>query len=407
MTNRSDYDILICGGGVAGAVAAGLMARAGHRVGLVDGRRPPEALPDRDYDPRVVAISPGSRAILAAAGGWSQLDISRLGPYDRMQVHAGRQQIEFRASQHGLPMLGWIAEIPALQQAQWRALAHDSQAQTSVRILAPARLGEVELGRDRVRVELDDGQVIRAALLVAADGGRSQLRQQAGIAVDEWHYNQHALVTHLRTKQPNPGIAWQRFTAHGPLAMLPLADGRSSIVWSQASARVDHLMQLDESDFLAAFNQHQDSPFGPATTCTTRHAIPLVRRRARSLVQGRLVLIGDAARTVHPLAGQGLNLGLADAAALAESLEGWLPGHDPAIALARYQRWRMSAGTLIGGGIHAINELAHGPTGAGRGLLGFGFGAAARLWPLREAFVMRACGLDGDSPRLSREQPPA
>ena len=397
--SQNDLDILICGGGVAGAVAAGLLSQAGHRVGLVDSRRPRETLPEADYDPRVVAISPGSRAILSAAGGWSQLDSDRLGPYERMQVHSGKQQIEFRASQHGLPMLGWIAELPALQQAQWRALAQ----QAGVRILAPARLGEVELGRDRVRVELDDGQVIRTDLLIAADGARSRLRRQAGIAIKEWHYNQHALVTHVSTERPNSGIAWQRFTEYGPLALLPLADGRSSIVWSQTTARVDGLMKLDDEAFLDQLNQHQDSPFGPATDCSIRHAIPLVRRKAQSLVKGRLVLLGDAARTVHPLAGQGLNLGLADAAALAEVLEGWTPGQDPATALARYQRWRLSAGTLIGGGIHAINELAHGPGGAGRGLLGFGFGAAAHLWPLREAFVTRACGLDSDSPRLSRQ----
>lgn len=401
--NRNDLDILICGGGVAGAAAAALLARAGHRVALIDSRRPSGALPAADYDPRVVAVSPGSRAILTAAGGWAHLDSARLGPYDRMQVHSGRQRIEFKASEHGLQMLGWIAEIPALQQAQWRALA----GQAGVQILAPAELTDFKLERSRVRVELADGRVLRAALMIAADGSRSRLRQQAGIAVDEWHYNQKALVTHLSTERPNPGIAWQRFTEHGPLALLPLADGRSSIVWSQPTTRVENLMKMDEQVFLDELNRHQDSPFGQATACSTRHAIALVRRKARSLVHGRLVLLGDAARSVHPLAGQGLNLGLADAAALAEALSGWETEKDPSAALTRYQRRRLSAGSLSGGGIHAINELAHGPNGAGRGLLGFGFGAAARLWPLREAFVMRACGLDSDSPRLSREPPAA
>jgi ubiquinone biosynthesis UbiH/UbiF/VisC/COQ6 family hydroxylase len=396
--SSSDFDILVCGGGVAGAAAASLLAAQSHRVGLIDNRVPAAELPQAEYDPRVVAISPGSQAILAAAGGWARLDLGRLGPYDRMQVHSGARQIEFKASEHGLPMLGWIAEISALQLAQWQAL----EAHKQVRILAPARLADVALRPDRVRVELDDGRVFRTALLVAADGARSRLRQQAGIAMDEWHYNQHALVTHVATEQPNPGIAWQRFTEHGPLALLPLADGRSSIVWSQASGRVRQLMALDDEAFIDALNQCQDSPFGPATACATRHAIPLVRRKARSLALGRLVLLGDAARSVHPLAGQGLNLGLADAAALAEVLEGWQAGVDPATALARYQRWRLGVGAAIGGGIHTINELAHGPAGLGRSLLGLGFGTAARLWPLREAFVQRACGIDSDSPRLAR-----
>lgn len=397
--SRTDFDILICGGGVAGAAAAGLLARAGHRVGLIDARRPPESLPEEDFDPRVVAISPGSRAVLAAAGGWDRLDPARLGPYERMQVHAGGRQVHFLASEHGLANLGWIAEIPALQQAQWRALAE----QREVRILAPARIGPVELQADRVRVELEDGQVLRASLLLAADGSRSRLRRLAGIEVDEWHYNQRALVCHVQTEKANPGTAWQRFTEHGPLALLPLADGRSSIVWSQAEARVEQLLQLNEQDFLAELNAHQDSPFGPALDCSPRHALPLVRRKAHRLVHGRLVLLGDAARSVHPLAGQGLNLGLADAAALAEVLEGWQAGQDPGPALARYQRWRLSSGAMIGGGIHAINELAHAPGASGRALLGLGFAAAAQLWPARQAFVERACGIDSDSPRLARE----
>lgn len=397
-----DIDILVCGGGVAGAAAAGLLAQAGFSVGLVDARRPPDSLAADDFDPRVVAISPGSQAILAAAGGWAHVEQGRLGPYERMQVHAGQQQVEFRASEHGLVTLGWIAEIANLQRAQWLALAE----QPRVRLLAPARLNEITLSADRVRVELEDGQVFRCGLVVAADGARSKLRRSAGIEVDSWFYNQQALVAHVRTRQANPGIAWQRFTEHGPLAMLPLADGRSSIVWSQAEARVAQLMEMSTAEFIEEINRHQDAPFGPVEDCSERHALPLVRRKAQRLVHGRLVLLGDAARTVHPLAGQGLNLGLADAAALAEVLADWSPGLDPAPALARYQRWRLSAESSLGGGIHAINELAHAPMSAGRGLLGLAFGTAARLWPLREAFVLRACGLDSDSPRLARSAKP-
>jgi ubiquinone biosynthesis UbiH/UbiF/VisC/COQ6 family hydroxylase len=394
-----DFDVVIAGGGVAGAAAAALLARQGRRVALVDRKRPVAPEADADFDPRVVAISPGSKNVLDHAGGWSRLPQDRIGPYQRMAVHADGGQVEFAASEHGLEHLGWIVEVPVLQAALWKAL----EDHPDITLMAPASVASIESRRHRLEIRLDGDDRLSARLLVAADGSRSRLRQLAGIEVDEWHYNQRALVCHVQTEKANPGTAWQRFTEHGPLALLPLADGRSSIVWSQTDARVEQLLQLNEQDFLAKLNAHQDSPFGPARQCSPRHALPLVRRKARRLVHGRMVLLGDAARSVHPLAGQGLNLGLADAAALAEVLEDWQAGQDPGPALARYQRWRLSSGAMIGGGIHAINELGHAPGASGRALLGLGFAAAARLWPARQAFVERACGIDSDSPRLARE----
>ena len=396
--SRVDHDIVICGGGVAGACAAALLARR-FRVALIEARKPVFELPEHDIDPRVVAISPGSHRILEAAGGWPEDLVERIGEYRHMQVHSERGSIEFHASHHGLEQLGWIVEIPALQQTVWHSLATNGQ----VNLLSPNSIRRIDQDETRVRVELDAGKALRCRLLVAADGARSRLREQAGMAVDTWHYNQKALVTHIVTERPNRGLAWQRFTEHGPLALLPLADGRSSIVWSQPAERADRLLAMDQDGFLDKLNECQDSPFGLATACSTRHALPLVRRKARNLVQGRLVLLGDAARTVHPLAGQGLNLGLADAAALAEVLEGRNAEEEFSPALQRYQRWRLSASTLTGGGIHAINELAFAPGSLGRMLLGVGFGAASRLWPVRERLVRSACGLDGDSPVLARQ----
>ncbi|MCC5866419.1 MAG: FAD-dependent monooxygenase [Wenzhouxiangella sp.] len=395
---RYDIDIAVCGGGVAGAVCASLLARAGRSVALIEARRPGWQPPTQDFDLRVVAISPGSARILDKAGGLALHDPRRRAEYRRMQVCAAAASVAFSAQEHGIDQLGWIAEVPALQQAQWQAMEQRGQ----VRILAPAQVQEMALRDDSVRLSLADGQTLRAGLLVAADGARSRLRELAGIITDQWHYNQAALVTHISTERTNEGVAWQRFTEHGPLALLPLPDGRSSIVWSQPDRRAQQLLALDEGDFLDELNSHQDSPFGLALSCTERRSFALIRRQAQRLVKQRLVLLGDAARNVHPLAGQGLNLGLADAAALAEVLENWQPDQDPSAALARYQRWRLAAGSVIAGGIHAINEIGHGPPPFSTGLLGLGFRLAGRLWPAREAFVKRACGLDADSPRLSR-----
>ncbi len=397
---KPDFDVVVCGGGVAGAAAAILLGSAGHRVALVDATTPTKTDPESDYDPRVVAISPGSAAILTAAGAWPGDHPGRLAPYDRMQVVAGRGQVQFNASEHGLDALGWIAEIPLIRESLWNRIRLDGK----IRLLAPACIDQVELRRDRSRLVMEDGKTLTTSLLVAADGARSKLRQLAGIKVDEWHYNQSALVAPVATEGPNTGLAWQRFTEHGPLALLPLADGRSSIVWSQASERTDRLTDISDDEFVAEINRHQDSPMGPVISVGSRHGLPLVRRRARRFVQQRLVLLGDAARTVHPLAGQGLNLGLADAAALAEVLAGSAVLEDPSAALDRYQRWRRSASEVVGGGIHAINELAHAPGSLGKGLLGAGFTVAARFWPAREAFVDRACGLDSDSPALARHK---
>ncbi|MFW5815477.1 MAG: FAD-dependent monooxygenase, partial [Wenzhouxiangella sp.] len=306
------------------------------------------------------------------------------------------------AADHGLPELGWIAEIPALESALWQALDGLDRVTT----FAPVTWEKSDPGAESVRLVLSDGRILRAGLLVAADGARSRLRALTGLTVDEWHYNQRAVIAPVSTAQENTGLAWQRFTERGPLALLPLPDGRSSVVWSQPAERAEALQAASVQDFLSTINRHQDSPLGSVLDVGQRHALPLVRRRARRLVHNRLVLLGDAARSVHPLAGQGLNLGLMDAAALAEVLTSWREG-SPASALGRYQRWRHSNGTLIGGGIHAINELARAPAGLGRHLLGAGFGLAGRFWPAREALVQRACGIDSDSPRLARIGPGA
>lgn len=395
--NRS-VDIAVVGGGVAGATAAALLAADGQRVALIDRARPADPGAGADIDPRVVAISPGSQRILAAADGWSRLDADRLGRYARMQVHAGNRRIDFAASEHGLGELGWIVESPRLRHALWQALAdHDD-----VSVLAPAGVRQFEMRAGSVELQLDDSRRVSCALLVAADGANSRLRRLAGIDTRQWHYNQHALVCHVATQSPNPGIAWQRFTEFGPLALLPLADGRSSIVWSLPARKAAELQALDDEQWMSALDRHQDSPFGAITAATRRHRLPLIRRQAESLVRGRLALLGDAARTVHPLAGQGLNLGLMDAAALAEVLAQWRPDQRTGRALERYQRWRLGSGAVIAGGIHAINELT-GSGRPGRELSALGLGLAGALWPVRELFVQRACGIDSDSPRLARE----
>lgn len=394
----ADYDIVVVGGGVAGASAAALLANSGRKVALVDQRRPQAIEPEAPLAPRVVAISPGAREVLDAAGAWQRMPAQRLGPYDRMQVSSGSGKIIFRASEHGLEHLGWIVEIPLMQAALWQAL--ESSDAHPVTLLAPASVTGFAMRERHVRIEFGDGRIVRAGLLVASDGARSRLRRLAGMETDSWHYNQRALVTHVTTEKPNPGIAWQRFTEHGPLALLPLPGGRSSVVWSQPSRRVVQQQRLGDDEFLTAINASQNGPFGQILEATQRFSFPLIRHQSRLMTRDRLVLLGDAARNIHPLAGQGLNLGLMDAAALAQVLDECKDDNGLQPALARYQRWRQGAGASITDGVHIINELT--APSAGRALAGLGFSLAARMWPVRQLFVEQACAIDRDCPKIAR-----
>ncbi len=387
----SHLDVAVVGAGVAGALAATLLSGRGLRTALIDLREPQPIDPAGPIDPRVVAVSPGSARALTAAGAWQRLDPGRLGPYDRMEVHAGAGRLRFVAAEHGLEQLGWIAELPALAHALWTEL----KTRSDVDQMAPARIDAVAFEDDGIKIKLVGGALLKAAIVVAADGARSQLRKWAGMATRTWHYNQSALITHLETDRRNPGIAWQRFTDSGPMALLPLPGGRSSLVWSTHASHAAELEAMPSDAFLEALGKAAiEPPFGRFRSHSRRYAIGLVRRQSETLARGRLVLLGDAARSVHPLAGQGLNLGVADAVGLAAVLSDWDPTDDPGTRLARYSRRRQSDGGLIAGGIHGINESAWVGGAASRAAMALSFGAVQRLWPLRDAFVRRACGLD-------------
>jgi len=391
MPDTETFDALVIGGGTVGAAAALALARTGREVALIDRKQPEERPSDAPMDPRVVAVSPGSKRLLEAVGAWRHVRPARLAAYADMQVVAGRGKVHFRATEHGLAALGWIAELPELDQALWLEL----KKRRRISVCAPADVQDIDIGDSEITVTLADGQTLAGRMLLGADGARSRVRAAAGIDVTAHHYNQRAIVAHLETEQVNPGTAWQRFTDLGPLALLPLPEGGSSLVWSVHDDEADKLMELGDDEFLEALAEHCiEPPFGAFTATGERHALPLVRRQSKPLASGRIALLGDAARSVHPLAGQGLNLGLADVAALIEALDGWQQTKDdPSDRLARYSRRRWSDSVLVAGGIHAINETR--TLGElGKHALGAGFTAMRFARPAREIFVRRACGLD-------------
>ncbi|MEM1412184.1 MAG: FAD-dependent monooxygenase [Pseudomonadota bacterium] len=391
-------DVIVVGGGMVGATLTSLLARSGFSAILVDARGAPGWSPDAARGLRVSALSPSSEAVLKQAGAWAQIEQGRHGTYRRMRVEDGQGSgaIDFEAARFGFHHLGTIVENDQVAQALWDALPDGGVIDCH----APARLESVIQERDHVRCMLDDGTALRARLLVGCDGAGSGVRRAVGIDTDAWEYNQKGLVTQVRKAQPNMDVAWQRFLLGGPLAFLPLGDGTSSIVWSLPSREADSLCALDEGAFSERLEVASKGWLGEVLAVGPRATFPLAMSLGRQYVAGRVVLLGDAAHAIHPLAGQGVNLGLADAAGLVEKLAGaGRSAFDAPQTLTQFERWRRSESSLMAQGIHALGALFR--PGMLAPLRGAGMAVIGRSWTLREAFLRRAAGLGPNAPRLA------
>lgn len=404
-----DFDVVIVGSGVVGATAAALLARHGRvpaaRIALLAPDAQPSVASASDGEPqlRVSAISPASRKVLQQADAWQRMDERRLCAYECMRVwHEsmppdGLATLAFDAAELALPELGFIVENAALTRA---ALA--SFAETGGRLLATT-LQSLSGGDQAMRLETAAGEY-RARLVVGADGAQSLVRAQLQIPVRSHAYQQQAIIATVVTAKPHQHTAWQRFLASGPLALLPLFDGSSSLVWSVSNELAAELMALSPELFQARLEAASDAVLGRITLTSQRAAIPLQRATANDLVAPRVALIGDAAHQVHPLAGQGVNLGLLDAASLCEVVaDAVSEREDPGAlrALRRYEQQRRTHDTLISWTMSAFNTLFSQGGGAGW--------AAARMLGLagatgvgRRLLARRAMGLAGELPRLAR-----
>lgn len=394
-------DVTVIGGGMVGATAANLLARAGCSVTLVTESDAPDWDPAQPVGLRVSAISPGSAAILQQAGAWSHVAAARCCPYRRMHVEDGQGSgvVEFEAAVFGFERLGTIVENDLVTHALWRAL----ETAPALEVIAPARVAQVRQDATATHCVLEDGREISSRLLVGADGTGSAVRRSLGLGNDAWEYNQRGVVARVRKTRPNPGAAWQRFLPGGPLAFLPLADGWSSIVWTLPEREAQERLRSEDDDFAERLAAASEGWLGDVEETGPRAAFPLAMSLGERYVSGRVVLLGDAAHAIHPLAGQGVNLGLADAAALVESLARQrAAGASLAApsALARFERWRRSESTLMAGGVHGIGALFR--PALLSPLRGFGMSAVGRSWTLKEAFLERAAGIGPNAPRLAR-----
>ena len=409
---RGAFDAAVVGGGPVGGCCALALAAAGMRVALVGPRPagPPAALAagEADYDLRVLALTRASERILARLGLWAGIAAGRHGRFRAMRVWdaASPAAVRFDADELGEPVLGWTVEQSRIVEALWRRL--EAEAESGTLALVPARVESLEPGgAGDACLGLDGaGGTLRARLVVAADGADSRVRELAGIAVRGGPYEQRAVVATLACERPHRLTAWQRFLPDGPIALLPLDDfHRVSIVWSTTPAHADALLEMEPEAFAGAVTEAAEARLGAMTLEGPRAAYALRHQHAAAYVEGRVALVGDAAHVIHPLAGQGFNLGLLDAAALAEcAAAAWRAHGDPgaAAALARYQRWRRGENLAMGLLMEAFRSGFGARALPVRAARALAFAVADRCVPLRRALVRRAMGLEGDLPGLAR-----
>ena len=389
---RSIPDVAIAGGGMIGAACALALSRKGFEVALVEAREPPPWSADEREDLRVIALAPSSAAFLDGIGIWKIVRDARVSPYRRMHVWDAESgaQLDFDAAGEGRAELGWIVENKLLQSALWQAWRA-----AVVRVVCPGEVRDIEMRADRVALELHDGEALSARLLAIADGAKSTLRHRLGIETRGRDYAQRAVVAHVATERPHEQSAWQRFTPEGPIAFLPLRDGRSSIVWSLPEARAQAVLAMDDAAFRDAVGIAGDFRLGRILETTQRASFPLRLQLAKTYVAGRCLLLGDAAHAVHPLAGQGANLGLRDVAELVSAVsEARDAGRDFAAphVLARYARRRRSADTLDGLSFDMLQRAfawRMPPLVAARGI---GLRALDALTPFKRALSAHASG---------------
>jgi ubiquinone biosynthesis UbiH/UbiF/VisC/COQ6 family hydroxylase len=404
-----EFDVIIVGAGIIGTTMASLLLKRGcstpGRVALIADRfmqapaadaggRPAGGRP-ADWDLRVYALSRASERLLQLCGIWDSLPRQRLNAYQRMQVWdalgsaQGARSVGFDCADIGEPNLGYIVDGRVLQ---WHAL---ETARALGAVPLEAQLAAIVRGDDFISAVLGDGRSLRAKLIIGADGTESKTRQLLDIGTAGHAYHQDALVAHVSTDKPHGDTAWQRFLPGGPLALLPLSDGRSSLVWSMDRAEAARLRVLDPEDFSAAVTAGSDEVLGRCTLASPLAAFPLQLQYALAYVQSRAVLLGDAVHVVHPLAGQGLNLGLQDCAALASVLGdcGDARSFGDLKTLRRYERWRRSENLLAGAALDGLERLF-----ADSGILtstarGVGMGAVQRMPMVKRALARRALGV--------------
>jgi 2-octaprenyl-6-methoxyphenol hydroxylase len=404
----ADYDLAIAGGGLVGASLALALAPLGIRIALLEGVAP-GGVEHPSFDERTTAIANGTVRVFRCLDVWRHME-REATPIRRIHVSEqgrfGAARIE--AAEQGLEALGYVLPNRVMGAALWEGLRDCN----GVEVIAPARVTGSELDGDRrvLRFERDGAaQAIAARLVVAADGARSLVRSQAGIDAEHWPYGQTAIIATVTTQRFHDYVAYERFTPEGPVAVLPLVEGRCGIVWIRRPAEAARLLELPDADFLAELQRAFGLRLGRLLQVGARHSYELGLARSASHVAARLAVVGNAAQSMHPIAGQGFNLGLRDAACLAEVIaDARLAGRTncgAAETLAAYAAWRSEDQGRIVAFTDGLVRLFGSPLGVVRSLRGAGLLAFDAFPPAKSAMARLSVGAAGRVPRLARGVP--
>ena len=405
---KQQYDVVIVGGGMVGltlACALGEQNSGNDRlqIAVVEVSEFKSVQAEGEYDLRVSAISRASQQVFENLNVWAGMKSCRISAFEHMHVWdaTGDGEIHFDAAELGVDALGHIVENRVTQ----KALLEQVQKQGNVDYLCPMQLANIEYGEAGSRVVFVDGSELSARLVVGADGAHSQVREWAGIGLDQADYDQQAVVCVVKSSRHHQNTAWQRFLPTGPLAFLPLGDGRCSIVWSTTGEQAEALLKLDEGAFCHRLEQAFDCKLGTVESVGQRAAFPLVRRHAETYVKPGLALIGDAAHTIHPLAGQGVNLGILDAASLAQVIiKADSMGCNIASLsnLRKYERWRRGENTVMMFSMSGFKNLFSNEQAELGFIRNAGLNLVNAIQPLKNKFMRHAMGLEGDLPDIAK-----
>lgn len=401
---KKHYDIVIVGGGMVGSTLACALSDTGLKVAVIEKYIPSEIQKNDDYDLRVSAISHSSQNVFRHLAVWDGIEKRRCCAYEKMDVwdSEGHGEVVFDAADNGVRELGHIIENRVIQLA----LLERIQQLDNVDLISGQSVGQIRYAAEKSIVNLEDGSDITCRLLVGADGANSAVRQAVDIDLDIAEYDQKGIVAVVTPDKHHQHTAWQRFLPTGPLAFLPLSNGQCSIVWSADSAEAERIMQLDDETFCSELTHAFDAKLGKVNSASERAAFPLIRRHANCYVKEGLALVGDAAHTIHPLAGQGVNLGLMDAASLAEVIsEAKTYRRDFASfhTLRKYERWRRGENQLMMFSMSGFKNLFGNDNPLLSKIRNLGLSLVQKTGIVKSTLMNRAMGFEGDLPAIARD----
>ncbi len=401
---NEQFDVVIVGGGMVGAAVACGLGESTFKVAVLEQHLPEPFADDQPHDLRVSALSIASQKILQGVGAWEGVVKRRLCPFRRMRVWETAGDTEFNCDDIDYPELGFIVENRVTQLALLDRLRQFE----NIELIAPVGIRSIDYRYGGTQIQLDDGRSLRARLLVAADGGHSRVRQAVGLGVTSWDYNQHALVIYVETDYPQQDITWQRFVPSGPQAFLPLTGHYGSIVWYNSPDEVRRLRSLPSEQLVGELTAAFPSCLGRINRILGTASFPLKRQHAQQYVKQGVALVGDAAHMINPLAGQGVNIGLLDAAALAEVIiDADRQGGDIADVgiLQRYESMRRQENLKMMTVMDLFYRFFSNEVLPIKFLRNLGLGLAERIKPAKNKVMRAAMGLEGNLPKLARGEP--